>query len=378
MKKTAKNRLKAKCPAYRWVALGLVVVSFLMLLLPWINVSMEIMGRKYSMSDLVDMVCRSEGISSAQYRMELQTAITDSFSALAKDTGVQVNAKYAITTLEKIMRSKLSFLDTALICTHTGKVLKDVDRALRLNIFSMSSADSQMLMTIDKAGQSATIAAIVLWVVILAVVITFLVAVFTLPAGKKGGAVAYAIVIAIAAVSSWICAAKINDVLQGARIELLENLQTRFQTSDLFHVSAVAAISLVCAAGSVLVMAIASLLGKGSVDPTDPPTWICSCGCRNGEENLFCAECGQKRPESSKCKCGAILIPGTKFCGVCGRPVEEVAPLTPPPEAEKHCAHCGAVLVPEARFCKECGMAVDTPSKGLGDLWNQPGDQDLQ
>lgn len=383
MKGTTKNRVKAKRPVYRWIALGLVVASFLMLLLPWIHISMEIMGQKYSMPDLVDLACRNEGISSAQYRMELQTGITDSLSELAEDTGVQVNAKYAILTLNKVMRGNLSFLDAALICTYTGRVLKDVDQALRLNILSMSSADSKMLMTLDQAGNSVTIGAIVLWLVILAVVVTFIVAVFTLLAGKKGGAVAYTIAIAVAVVSSLICVAKINASLQGSGIELLEDLQNRFQATDLFHVSSVAGISLVCAVGSVLVMAVAGLWRKGSI--VDPPTamWRCSCGYQNKPEDLFCAECGQKRPERARCKCGAVLIPGTKFCGVCGRPVEESTPPTPP--TTRHCARCGAALVPGARFCKECGIAIDTssvppvaPGKGLGDLWNQAGDQDLQ
>ena len=81
--------------------------------------------------------------------------------------------------------------------------------------------------------------------------------------------------------------------------------------------------------------------------------------------------------------CGAELVLGARFCRKCGKSVSAVrdTPTAEPPaeaksvsaSAEDHaspavlkCAACGAALVPESRFCRKCGKPVsavrDTPT----------------
>ena len=88
----------------------------------------------------------------------------------------------------------------------------------------------------------------------------------------------------------------------------------------------------------------------------------------------------------SKCAaCGAVLVPGARFCRKCGKPVSAVQDTpTAEPTAEAKsvsasdedpvgsavvkCAACGAALVPAVRFCRKCAKPVsavrDTPTAG--------------
>ena len=60
------------------------------------------------------------------------------------------------------------------------------------------------------------------------------------------------------------------------------------------------------------------------------------------------------------CDCGAEIYEGVKFCGKCGKKVQEIVKksneeLTP----EKVCSQCGGKLLQEAKFCMKCGAKVD-------------------
>lgn len=54
---------------------------------------------------------------------------------------------------------------------------------------------------------------------------------------------------------------------------------------------------------------------------------------------------------TTRCVCGAPLLPGSHFCSHCGRP----APNAP---AVVSCRHCGQPLPAEVNFCAFCGNSV--------------------
>lgn len=57
-------------------------------------------------------------------------------------------------------------------------------------------------------------------------------------------------------------------------------------------------------------------------------------------------------------KCGAMPAPGTRFCGSCGNPLDEVSEATPTASSQSVCPKCGNDLQPGAAFCVHCGVSA--------------------
>lgn len=113
---------------------------------------------------------------------------------------------------------------------------------------------------------------------------------------------------------------------------------------------------------------------------------VCTkCEMENGVKSSFCAGCGTRLPHTfaadgaNRCgRCGNVLNPGQKFCGVCGAPSDEKAPEAPvspavpvveekapvvvetpapaPVVEEVPVAAAAAPVEVEKRFCPNCGM----------------------
>ena len=66
-------------------------------------------------------------------------------------------------------------------------------------------------------------------------------------------------------------------------------------------------------------------------------------------------------PSLGVCVCGAPVYEGTKFCGGCGKKVEDVlnSARTDALGAKNRCPRCGTDMAPEARFCGHCGAKVE-------------------
>ena len=100
---------------------------------------------------------------------------------------------------------------------------------------------------------------------------------------------------------------------------------------------------------------------------------------RQEERSRVAAEKSQTAgsDDAPKCvACGAVLVPGARFCRKCGKPVAAVqgTPNAEPaavakttgasvgdsaePAAPK-CASCGTALLPGMKFCGECGTPVN-------------------
>ena len=61
-----------------------------------------------------------------------------------------------------------------------------------------------------------------------------------------------------------------------------------------------------------------------------------------------------------ECKwCGADISEKDKFCGKCGKPLEQ-------PNAEKYCLHCSKTYPSDVNFCPECGIKLSDSTMTFG------------
>ena len=69
---------------------------------------------------------------------------------------------------------------------------------------------------------------------------------------------------------------------------------------------------------------------------------------------------GGPKEALATCDCGVPIYEGTKFCGGCGKRVEEVLNRNGPgtEKTGRACPQCGATLGTDVRFCGVCGFRV--------------------
>ena len=74
---------------------------------------------------------------------------------------------------------------------------------------------------------------------------------------------------------------------------------------------------------AIIAAKVRSLRSASASTPSDASVPACStCGPRPETDAVFCSNCGLRLPTSLACgRCGAALVPGSRFCEACGRPV---------------------------------------------------------
>jgi DNA-directed RNA polymerase subunit RPC12/RpoP len=65
-------------------------------------------------------------------------------------------------------------------------------------------------------------------------------------------------------------------------------------------------------------------------------------------------------PSLGVCVCGVPVYEGTKFCGGCGKNVDEILSHAheTTPHASPGCPRCGSSILPESKFCGACGSTL--------------------
>jgi len=67
----------------------------------------------------------------------------------------------------------------------------------------------------------------------------------------------------------------------------------------------------------------------------------------------------RQKSSSSLCTCGAEILPNAKFCGKCGKKMEDIEVQKEEPKAQgKLCPGCGASMSLDAKFCGKCGTKL--------------------
>lgn len=319
------------------IAIGLLLVSFAMLFLPWVNMSVKVKGTSYSLYDL----CQVGGASKAEIEKELHEEAQDTAETIEAFLDIEINAD----SLEKVymifFKGKASVAQLAwassLMKSYEEEMVKYADE-------NDEDIDDD---TVQRVSTLRTVS-VALWSGLVLAAVTLCYGIHAIRKEKKWGVWLYAIVISalfLALTSTigklnGITAKSVSDVMDvafnsvywmcgydklGDVKDILNDATDNF---ELFHVEIGAYICLIAALGVAVFRILQMKNVRWAVQP-GRGNWPCGCGAINRSESRFCVRCGRARVQN-RCSCGAQLQPGAFFCNVCGARVGGGGSYTPP------------------------------------------------
>lgn len=316
------------------IAMLLLAVSFLTLFLPWVEISIDVAGRKYTPEDLVQSICYEEDISRAEFDYELQDQLYDTMSELS-DYGVGINEKKVLKAIDLVLDGKFSIWEMAKLTSDANSLTSKIVEYLETNLrkYKYGSAYYQVvseeLSSFEIVKLGCLLGMLVINGLLVLAAACFLLALRSIWTGRKGGLIAY-IVIYLVMFTGILAGLNVgNDVLAGTLGSSLSSmveelgLSRRSISFELLHLASAPIWGIVLVGAATVVSLLGGGSFRGKAGFTSADNWVCSsCGCSNDGSGVFCMGCGTKRPEKTICECGAPIKPGTSFCGKCGRRVD--------------------------------------------------------
>ena len=379
-----KTRTTAERSTQKIVAIILLFISFLMLFLPWMNISMKAMGRKLAVQDMLEFMSLNDGIPTAELKSELYDELVELSYELEYE-GVYFDPDEAMTTLELICDSKFSLIDAARICSFSGSFLGEMSGYLAENRFFYG--ENRIISAMADTAEKFSAAAVFLWSYLALMVCSFIYAVCSVLKEKKAGAVFFLCVEALLLFLFFVFTVELNeglnrvaDTFSNEAANFLEEFGIDYfslKRITLFHMSGAGIFSVLFAIGALCIPLMErcsplaeKIMGAEIHIPKFPSVgaWHCaSCGASMGAEAAFCTACGSKRPEALRCSaCGSPLKKEMAFCPNCGaRTSAGIGSVRP--ESGKACPKCGNKVSLEAEACSFCGYQFKVRSESK--LW---------
>ncbi len=375
------------------IAVVLLIISFLMLFLPWMNIYLNVMGQKFTMAKMLDYMLMMDGTySESQFWAEMQSELVNECNSLRAE-GVYLDPEQTITILRLVAKGKISPFDAARICSFAGNALEEFKYYFAKNSQYLDGSEKVLASMISDAAGSIAFAAGFMWFAVIGSIIAFALSLYFLIKGKKYGVLPYLgfslllLIVFVVAISKTNTGIKqlINSftyIAQGVLSQLgigySPNMDFRF-----FHIGVAGILCFVFAAGAfVLTMLRGDLKVKVPLPAGFPSgihfkKWTCpSCGAQMSSDASFCSSCGTKRPEALHCpSCGRQIESGLAFCPHCGKRIVDSSPPAPRAETKK-CPSCGHSVSADAKVCPSCGHSFDGSAKLWGTLV-RPNDDDL-
>jgi len=296
------------------IALVLVAISFITLFFPWITMSIEVMGQKYTVRDLLSM----DGSNPVEMEEELREDLWGIAKEAAED-GVTIKVNKLMNVFRMILDGKITPIGCADAATAIGGLIGDI---VKTEGPVDDVSERYILSQIQSAQKSITTAAVVMWIAIMLLTGTMIYAICSLLTGKKYGIIAYASVTVVFFAVFAIATSKLNN---GGILGILGDLLEEAGASDfkLFHLTAAPFLCVITGISAVVVekLFVQNKHGYTEVLPTNESVgkWVCGCGATNSNHSRFCYRCGRKQMEGRVCSCGEVLRADAAFCTNCGK-----------------------------------------------------------
>lgn len=291
------KRFFARIPMKNKIAMVLLVLSLLMTVLPWVNISAGIMGQRYSLPKLIDMSCQMRGITRAQYDLENQSEISEFALQLAEETGIVLDASKASQMVNRVFDGGLTVLDGATISTYTSVLLRRISRVYQGRYPNLTSEGVDALRLLQQITDSFTVSAVLLWTMLIVLLTGFGFAVYSLLQGKKAGTLVYTAAVTIPLIVLVTCVANANSALQFYSDTVSDILSSSFSFFNsnntagmdlrLLRLTAAPFLCLLLAVSATVLAFLKESGGRRSGDR-------CICGARIAPEMRYCTKCGRE------------------------------------------------------------------------------------
>ena len=393
----ARRKLSSTWTTSKIVVAAFLLLSFALFFLSWINISLTVFGQKLTISALFQYAAESIGYSSAeQFKNELYSSIIEASEDMAYD-GIQMDPKQMTATLELISDSKISPIEAARIFSYSSSLLRELKNYFSRNIQDYYGEEKMIASFIVNSAGKASFAAVIIWILIIAVIATFILSFYFLLNDQKKGIILYSSVLITLFSVMAIMTARINSGIKqiGNMLSSLSYLASELLFGDLginfssstnlkiTNLSFAAYLSCIFAVGAILYTILdgkafgAGSIGHISIPPIKIPDfhiptvkfeekWTCKkCGKKMGIGYIYCASCGTKRPDRKCCpKCGRFVDEDALFCTNCGAGLESEKSHDPI-ETNIVCKTCGSTVRYNAEVCPNCGHDPRTASHGF-------------
>lgn len=382
------KRREIEWTAKKIIAIALLALSFLMVFLPWMSISLNVVGQKFTIPKMIDYLSMYNGYSATEFKSELYEEFVDLSNDMAWE-GVHMDPKQAMTAFDLISDSQISPLDAARICSFASNLLGETKNYLARNSQNLDGEERIIASMVTEAAGKVAFAAVLMWVLFFGSIIAFAFSLYSLIKDKKYSVVPYLCSSLVLLVIFAVMIIKVNSAIKqlistfsyGAASFFSEFGINYSSSMDLnvFHLSISGILCFVFAAGAfALTILRDDTIAHVPLSLSIPTKkWSCpSCGSEMKASSLFCTRCGTKRPEASHCtSCGKAIEKGVAFCPHCGTPTS--SRMTPPPKVDtKKCPSCGHTVLVDSTICPSCSYNFAGSSKLWGTLV-KPNDDDL-
>ena len=361
------------------IALALLVISFLMLFVPWIDLHAELStnysvhgGRGYTFDDVINEFAYLEDLTPSQMKSEFEYDLTqvliNDLKWEAEDYNIpfHVTEEQLIRTVRGLYNGKISVPELARAATLAYRLTRTAVLLEEERWGEASEAEYRLVKGLRTAS-------VLLWIIIVLFIIAFVIAGAAVLTGSteknRSRLIPYAGLCIILLIACIISVNKGNEAFISYELnlhdyvaDLLEDFDIISNWSDMGErVFYLTSGGYWCVILALLAFGATWLPDKLPLSDTKAviqTNWICpECGSRSAMTAAFCKTCGTPKPQAKRCtKCGKVLQEDERYCSRCGTPSAQEQTII--------CRHCGASLEIGATFCTKCGKGpVSEPMK---------------
>lgn len=284
--------------AKKIIAFVLLILSALLIIFPWMNVYVSILGQRLTIPRALDY-------SSPSGYSEFKTEIYEGLSELSwnmAEEGIYMSADQVMSVVELILNGRISPIDAARICSAAASILAKMKACMVKEYQDYYGTDKIVADVIIDVADKAAVAAVIMWVLIIGGAIALAFALYLLIKDKKYSAIPYFCFSALLLIVFVVVTFKANDGIRryvGSMSDvayLLTGIDSGNALSadfSFFHLGISGILSFVFATGA-LVLSLLQKTGERRAETVESAGWYCStCGRYN--EGAFCTNCGRDR-----------------------------------------------------------------------------------
>lgn len=301
-----------------------------MLFLPGISLSVDVMGQKLTISDLIQLSGVYEEYTSYELESEIYYSLQDLSEDMAYE-GVYMDPDQAMRMLKIVADGQLSPINSARVLSFLSDITNQMKDYLSYNMDEFYGEEMLIANMIINAAGKVTATAAAMWILVVSAALTLILAIYFMKKDNKYAIVPYLATSAVLLIVFIVFVSVVNSSLNKVASEVSSALSFLLsfagasrlpeQKIQIMHMSVSGFISVILAAAALFAVESEGSLAHASV--TLPiGKWRCpACGREISNKYAFCNVCGTRRDALLSCKrCGRKLAAGETLCSYCGTP----------------------------------------------------------